>query len=377
MANLNTKNLLRAVSLSAMMTVVACSPGGKTANPDGGTRPSEEAHTPATTMAETSDELILQARDFMEPIPMDAPAIEGVTSTPELVELGQALFFDPRLSATHSISCASCHYPGLGGADNSPFSAGFHGERGGRNAPTVYNAVFNFVQFWDGRAKDLVEQAGGPLVNPVEMASPQAHVTEQILALPGYSPMFAKAFPGETDPVSLENAQKAIAGFEATLITPNAPFDQFLRGDTNALTADQKAGLTLFIDTGCLTCHSGVNLGGTMYQKFGVFSDPGPVYLPPEDKGRGGVTGNAAEDYFFKVPTLRNIVETAPYFHSGSEPDLKRAVAVMAEVQLGQTLTPEEVDQITAFLGSLTGDQPELVIPQLPISDAKSPPPEK
>ena len=377
MANLNTKNLLRAVSLSAMMAVVACSPGGKTASPDGGARPSEEAQTPAPTMAETSDELILQARDFMEPIPMDAPAIEGVTSTPELVKLGQALFFDPRLSATHSISCASCHYPGLGGADNSPFSAGFHGERGGRNAPTVYNAVFNFVQFWDGRAKDLVEQAGGPLVNPVEMASPQAHVTEQILALPGYSPMFAKAFPGETDPVSLENAQKAIAGFEATLITPNAPFDQFLRGDTNALTADQKAGLTLFIDTGCLTCHSGVNLGGTMYQKFGVFSDPGPVYLPPEDKGRGGVTGNAAEDYFFKVPTLRNIVETAPYFHSGSEPDLKRAVAVMAEVQLGQTLTPEEVDQITAFLGSLTGDQPELVIPQLPISDAKSPPPEE
>lgn len=377
MANVKTKKLFLAVSLSAMMAVAACSPGGETAGSVGDETVSEDAQASVPVMAETSDELILRARDFLEPIPVDVPKIEGVTATPELVKLGQALFFDPRLSATHSISCASCHYPGLGGADNSPFSAGFHGERGGRNAPTVYNAVFNFAQFWDGRAKDLVEQAGGPLVNPVEMASPEAHVTEQILALPGYSPMFAEAFPAAPDPVTLENAQKAIAGFEATLTTPNAPFDQFLRGDASALTADQKAGLTLFMDTGCIACHSGVNLGGTMYQKFGVFADPGPVYLPPEDKGRGGVTGNAAEDYFFKVPTLRNIVETAPYFHSGSEPDLKRAVAVMAEVQLGQTLAPEEVDQITAFLGSLTGDQPELVIPPLPVSDAKSPPPEE
>jgi len=377
MADTRTKTLLLAASLSVMMTVVACSPGGEAARPGASEVDSSEAQASSPTLAETTDELILRARDFLEPVPVEAPAIEGVTSSPELIKLGQTLFFDPRLSATHSISCASCHYPGLGGADNSPFSAGFHGERGGRNAPTVYNAVFNFVQFWDGRAKDLVEQAGGPLVNPVEMASPQPHVTEQLLALPGYSPMFAKAFPGETDAVTLENAQKAIAGFEATLITPNAPFDQFLRGDANALTPDQKAGLTLFIDTGCIACHSGVNLGGTMYQKFGVFSDPGPVYLPPDDKGRGAITGNPAEDYFFKVPTLRNIVETAPYFHSGSEPDLKRAVAVMGEVQLGQTLSPEEVDQITAFLGSLTGDQPELVIPLLPVSDAKSPPPDK
>ena len=377
MANVKTKHLFLAASLSALMTVVACSPGGKAASSDSGATASEGAPQSVPAMAETSDELILQARDFLEPVPVSAPTIEGVTATPELVGLGQALFFDPRLSATHSISCASCHYPGLGGADNSPFSAGFHGERGGRNAPTVYNAVFNFAQFWDGRAKDLVEQAGGPLVNPVEMASPEAHVTEQILALPGYSPMFAAAFPGEVDPVTRANAQKAIAGFEATLITPNAPFDEFLRGDSGALTADQKAGLSLFMDKGCTACHSGVNLGGTMYQKFGVFSDPGPAYRPPEDKGRGGVTGNAAEDYFFKVPTLRNITETAPYFHSGSEPDLKRAVAVMAEVQLGQTLSPDEVDKITAFLGSLTGDQPQLVIPQLPVSDAKSPPPEQ
>jgi cytochrome c peroxidase len=329
------------------------------------------------TLAATTDELILRARDLFKPIPLNPPAIPGVDATPGMIALGKALFFDPRLSVTHSISCASCHYPGLGGADNSPTSAGFHGERGGRNAPTVFNSAYNFVQFWDGRAKDLVEQAGGPLVNPVEMASPKAHVTEQLLALPGYLALFQAAFPGQDKPVSLENAQKAIAAFEATLNTPNAPFDTYLRGDANALNAQQKAGLTLFIDKGCAACHSGVNIGGSMYQKFGVVADPGPKYRPPADKGRGAITGKASDDYFYKVPTLRNITLTAPYFHTGSEPDLKKAIDVMAQVQLGQTLTPDETDKIAAFLGSLTGQQPEVAIPQLPASDAKSPPPDK
>lgn len=364
-----TRLSLFAASAAALLLTVACSGDGGSSD-GGGSQVEPE-------LAQTKDPLILKARDLFKVIPLNAPKIDGVASTPELVELGKTLFFDPRLSATHSISCASCHNPGLAGADNSPFSAGFHGARGGRNSPTVLNAVFNFTQFWDGRAKDLIEQAGGPLVNPVEMASPKAHVTEQLLALPGYTTLFAAAFPGQKEPVTLQNAQIAIAAFEATLTTPNAPFDKYLRGEATALDGSQKAGLSLFIDKGCAACHGGTNLGGTMYQKFGVTGDPGPIYRPANDKGRGGVTGNAAEDYFFKVPTLRNIALTAPYFHTGSEPDLKKTIDVMAKVQMGQTLSATEIDQIAAFLGSLTGDQPKVTVPNLPASDAKSPLPDK
>jgi len=328
-------------------------------------------------LAATSDPLITRARDNFEPIPLDVPALPGNPSSAGKVALGKMLYFDPRLSVTHSISCASCHSIGLGGADDSPTSAGFHGERGGRNAPTVFNAVFNFAQFWDGRAKDLEEQAGGPLVNPVEMASPKQHIAEQLNALPGYKPAFARAFPDDPNPVSLANAQRAIALFEATLTTPNAPFDRFLRGDPNALDDKQKAGLTLFMDKGCSSCHSGVNIGGSMYAKFGLVAAPDARYRPAADKGRGTITGKADDDYSFKVPTLRNIALTAPYFHTGSEQDLSRAVDVMAQAQLGQTLTSDETSQIVAFLGALTGDQPRIEIPQLPASGAQSPPPAK
>ena len=344
--------------------------------------PSEQSTTEPKASGEpemvaTTDPLILQARTMFQPVPITAPALPGNTATKEKVELGKMLFLDPRLSATHSISCAACHNIGLGGADNSPTSVGFHGQRGGRNSPTVFNAVFNFAQFWDGRAKDLEDQAGGPMVNPVEMASPEQHVAEQIAALPGYHPAFKKAFPGEPAPISLANAKKAIAAFEATLITPNAPFDRFLRGDPEALSAPQKAGLKLFMDKGCAACHGGVNLGGTMFAKFGVMEAPDAKYRPADDKGRGSITGQAADDYFFKVPTLRNITLTAPYFHTGSEQDLAKVVNVMAKAQLGQTLSATETKNLVAFLGTLTGDQPRIVIPQLPASDANSPPPEK
>lgn len=328
------------------------------------------------TVAST-DPLILRARDLFKPIPLKAPELPGNPATADKIALGTMLYFDPRLSVTHSISCASCHNIGLGGADNSPTSAGFHGTRGGRNSPTVFNAVYNFAQFWDGRAKDLEEQAGGPMVNPVEMASPKQHVAEQLAALPKYRTDFARAFPGEATPVTLANAQKAIAVFEATLITPNAPFDRFLRGEATALDANQKAGLTLFMDKGCSACHAGVNMGGTMYAKFGAVAAPDARYRPVGDKGRGGVTGKAADDYFFKVPSLRNIALTAPYFHTGAEQDLAKVVDVMARAQLGQTLTPAENAAIVAFLHSLTGDQPRIVTPQLPASDARSPLPDK
>ena len=325
----------------------------------------------------TTDALTLQAREVFEPIPIKVPELPRNPANVEKVSLGAKLYFDPRISATHSISCASCHSIGLGGADNSPTSVGFHGTRGGRNSPTVFNSVFNFAQFWDGRAKDLEEQAGGPMVNPVEMASPKQHVAAQLAALPQYRTAFALAFPGDANPVSLVNAQKAIAVFEATLITPNAPFDHFLRGNVAALDTNQKAGLSLFMEKGCTSCHSGVNLGGTMYAKFGMVAAPDAKYRPVGDTGRGAITGNTSEDYFFKVPTLRNIALTSPYFHTGSEQDLTKVVKVMATTQLGQSLTEVEAAQIVAFLGTLTGDQPRIVMPQLPTSDAKSPPPDK
>ncbi len=325
------RSCLAAVSLLVLATGCSKSPVPTTAA-------TSDAAEPPTTAS--NDPLLLRAREVFKPIPLKAPDLPGNPATAEKLALGSMLYFDPRLSATHSISCASCHNLGLGGADNSPTSAGFHGTRGGRNSPTVLNAAYNFTQFWDGRAKDLEEQAGGPMVNPVEMASPKQHVAEQLAALPAYRDDFARAFPGEPSPVTLANAQKAIAVFEATLITPNAPFDRFLRGDAAALDANQKAGLTLFIDKGCSSCHAGVNMGGTMYAKFGAVAAPDVRYRPADDKGRSGVTGKADDDYFFKVPSLRNIALTAPYFHTGSEQDLAKVVDVMARAQLGQSTNP-------------------------------------
>src|SRR5450631_1260043 len=269
-----------------------------------------------------ADELMKAAQLQFKPIPETPPALPENPASPQKLQLGKMLYFDPRLSASHAISCNSCHSVGLGGVDAQETSIGHHWQRGGRNAPTVFNAVFNIAQFWDGRAKDLEAQAGGPMVNSVEMASPTAHVAEQLAATPGYVTAFRAAFPGPTDPVTLENAQRAIAVFEATLITPNAP--------------------------------------------FGVLEKPGASFLPPTDKGRFMVTKTASDEYVFKVPTLRNIALTAPYFHTGKSWDLRQAVAVMGTSQLGAQLTEDEIDKITAFLDSLTGDQPKVVYPTLP-----------
>ncbi len=322
------------------------------------------------------DDLLTRAQQQFQPIPTTPPQLPDNPATPAKVELGKMLYFDPRLSASHTISCSSCHNIGLGGADAEPTSIGHRWQHGGRNAPTVFNAVFNTAQFWDGRAKDLEQQAGGPVVNPVEMASPELHVGEQLKGIPGYHDVFTKAFPGESDLITLANVQKAIAVFEATLITPNAPFDRFLRGEENALSSAQKTGLTLFIDKGCSACHNGINVGGGMYAPFGVVEKPGAELLPPGDKGRFMVTKTASDEYVFKVPTLRNIALTAPYFHSGQAWDLRQAVAVMGTSQVGVQLTADEVDKITAFLDSLTGDQPKVVYPILPPSVAGTPPPQ-
>jgi cytochrome c peroxidase len=324
------------------------------------------AYIAASGSALPADELATSARALFQPVPVAAPALPGNPATPAKVELGAQLFFDPRLSASHSISCNSCHNLGLGGVDGQETSIGHHWQRGGRNAPTVLNAVFNTAQFWDGRAKDLEAQAGGPMVNPIEMASPSAHVAEQLAQIPGYEKEFRKAFAGEAQPVTLANAQKAIAVFEATLITPNSPFDRFLRGDPKALDTAARAGLTLFIDKGCATCHNGINVGGGRYAPFGLVEKPSSEVRPEADKGRFAVTHTDSDEYVFKVPTLRNITLTAPYFHSGKVWDLKEAVGIMAASQLGAKLSDAEAESIVAFLGSLTGEQPHVIVPILP-----------
>jgi cytochrome c peroxidase len=319
-----------------------------------------------TTGVSAQDNLMTAAQARFKPIPATPPALPGNPASPARVELGAMLYFDPRLSASHAISCSSCHNVGLGGGDAQETSIGHQWQRGDRNSPTVLNAVFNTAQFWDGRAKDLEQQAGGPLVNPVEMASPPEHVVEQLGSIPGYVAAFTNAFPGEAQPVTQANVEKAIAVFEATLITPNAPFDRYLKGDTSALSDTQKQGLQLFMDTGCATCHNGINLGGGMYAPFGIVENPGAELLPPNDKGRFTVTRSVSDEYVFKVPTLRNIALTAPYFHTGRSWDLRQAVAVMGVTQLGEQLTADETQKVAIFLESLTGEQPKIVHPILP-----------
>ncbi len=329
-----------------------------------------------TARAPAQDSLLTRARQLFQPIPAAPPALPGNAATAAKVDLGRMLYFDPRLSASHAISCASCHSIGLGGADATETSVGHRWQRGGRNAPTVFNAVFNTAQFWDGRAKDLEQQAGGPVLNPVEMGSPASHVAEQLKGIPGYFGPFTLAFPGQLDPITLANVQKAIAVFEATLITPNAPFDRYLAGQAGALSPSEKDGLRLFMDKGCASCHDGRNLGGGRYAPFGVVEKPGAALLPPDDKGRFMVTKTPGDDYVFKVPTLRNIALTAPYFHTGKAWDLRQSVAVMGTSQLGAQLSDDEVERITEFLRRLTGDQPKVVYPVLPPSVGTTPRPE-
>lgn len=329
----------------------------------------------ACSPAWSQSTLMKQARGLFKPLPDTPPVLPGNPATPAKLMLGKMLYFDPRLSESHSISCNSCHMIGMGGVDLQETSLGHRWQHGGRNAPTVYNAVLDVAQFWDGRAKDLEQQAGGPLVNPVEMGTTEQHVVEQLRGIPGYAPYFAKAFPGTHDAITFENVRRAIAVFEATLITPGARFDRYLKGDENALDATQKAGLALFINKGCAGCHNGINIGGSTYAPFGVVERPGAEILPPDDKGRFAVTKTASDAYVFRVPSLRNVTLTPPYFHSGKSWDLQQAVAIMGSSQLGAQLTDDEVAKITRFLGTLTGNQPSLVLPILPPSAGDTPRP--
>ena len=302
--------------------------------------------------------------------PIDAASVASVVKnneiTPAKIDLGGKLFFDPRLSKSQIISCNSCHNLGTGGVDAGPTSIGHGWAKGPRRAPTVLNAVFNVAQFWDGRAVDLKAQAKGPVQADVEMNNTPAQVEKMLNSMPAYVAEFKAAFPADPKPVSFDNMAKAIEAFEATLTTPNAPFDKFLKGDVNALNDVEKKGLRLFIDKGCAACHGGVNIGGNGYFPFGVAQKPGVEIMPVADKGRSKVTNDVADDFVFRSAPLRNVALRAPYFHTGSVWTLEEAVDLMAKDQLGENLSEPDVKAIVAFLGTLNGDQPKAVYPVLP-----------
>jgi cytochrome c peroxidase len=318
-----------------------------------------------------------RARELFDPIPDAAPVISANLATPEKLELGHMLFFEPRLSRSGIITCNSCHSIGTGGADNIRTSVGHGWQKGPRNAPTVFNAVFNIAQFWDGRAKDLKEQAMGPLQASVEMNSTPERVVATLKSIPEYVELFKKAFPDDADPLTFNNMAAAIEVFEATLLTPNSRFDKYLTGDAKALSAEEERGVALFMDKGCAMCHRGLNLGGEAYFPFGVQKRPGADILPEKDKGRFEVTKTVSDEYVFRASPLRNIALTAPYFHSGEVWDLTQAVAIMGDAQLGTTLTDAESADIAAFLRTLTGDQPKVTYPILPPSSPATPRPEQ
>lgn len=301
-------------------------------------------------------------------LPTTAPAPADNPTTDEKVELGKMLYHDPRLSSTGTVSCASCHNTMLGGEDNRPNSMGVNGQTGGRSAPTVWNAAFNAVQFWDGRAPSLEAQAAGPVTNPIEMGMKDWDaVVARLKTIKGYNEAFAKAF-GD-DSVSKDNATKAIAAYERTLITPNSPYDKYVSGDKEALSEQQVRGMNKVADLGCTTCHSGPAFNGAgSFQRFPVHDNPyfAAQYHFKKDKGLAEVTKNEADEHLFKVPTLRNIALTAPYFHNGSVQTLDEAVKVMAKVQLDKDLSKEEIADIVAFLEGLTGQFPKQTMPTLP-----------
>ncbi|WP_422368730.1 cytochrome-c peroxidase [Pelagibius sp.] len=321
-----------------------------------------------------ASELRDTALEYFKPLPSTIPSVKDNPITPEKITLGKALFFDPRLSASGVFSCYSCHNLATGGDDNLETSIGHGWQKGPRNSPTVLNAVLNEAQFWDGRAEDLKAQAKGPIQAGVEMANTPETVVATLRSMPQYTEWFAAAFAEDAEPISFDNMAKAIEAFEATLITPSA-FDAFLNGDDQAITPEAARGLALFVDKGCVSCHSGVNLGGQGYYPFGLIEKPGADILPPDDKGRFAVTETVDDEYVFRASPLRNVAVTAPYFHSGKVWDLKVAVQIMAESQLGEALSEEEADSIVAFLDSLTGSVPEVTLPVLPAETATTPRP--
>jgi cytochrome c peroxidase len=277
---------------------------------------------------------------------------KGDAPSAEMIDLGRQLYYETRMSKNHDLSCNSCHMLDKYGVDNKPTSSGHKGQLGGRNSPTAYNAALHIAQFWDGRAADVEAQAKGPVLNPIEMAMPSEEAVVGVLkSIPGYRDAFKAAFPGQEMPITYDNMAIAIGAFERGLVTKNSAFDKYLAGDVSALTEGQVAGLDLFVETGCTTCHMGATMGGQMYQKLGLVNP-----YESKDQGRKEVTGNDADALMFKVPSLRNIDMTGPYFHDGSIATLDEAVRLMAHHQLGKDLDAAQVASIVEFLKSATGE---------------------
>lgn len=289
---------------------------------------------------------------------------------PALVELGKKLYFDPRLSKSGFISCNSCHNLSMGGTDNIKSSIGHNWIEGPINAPTVLNSSMNVAQFWDGRAKDLQAQAGGPIANPGEMASNHELAVQILQSIPGYVVEFKKVYGNEK--VTIDQVTGAISAFEETLVTPNSRFDKWLLGNKTAITSKELAGYMLFKNSGCVACHNGAAVGGNSFQKMGLVE---PYKSSNPAQGRIAVTGDDADRFKFKVPTLRNVELTYPYFHDGAANTLSEAVETMGRIQLGRQFTEKENSEIVAFLRTLTGDQPKLMLPILPPSSDTTPRP--
>lgn len=318
------------------------------------------ANTNATFAADNNTQRLLsEASGIFKPLPKDMAAPQFPV-TPERADLGRKLFFDPRISVDGTVSCARCHQPALYGTDGLPKPHGAHDKLNPRNAPTVLNAALQFNAHWRGDRENVEDQAKQALVGPPSFGNPDyAAAIAKLKAILGYVVMFQKAFPNEADPVNEDNWGKAIGSYERTLVTPSR-FDQYLAGDTQALSPVEQRGLQKFIETGCVACHNGPGVGGSMFQKFGVVEDYWKETGSKEiDKGRFDVTHDDADMYVFKVPTLRNVAMTPPYFHDGSVGTLPEAVTIMAKVQLGKTLSAQDVSDIVAFLGSLTGTLPD------------------
>jgi len=302
-----------------------------------------------------------------EPI---SPIEPARITNPQFVELGKKLYFDPRLSLSGFISCNSCHNLSMGGSDNLKSSIGHNWQKGPINAPTVLNSSMSVAQFWDGRAPTLKAQAGGPIANPGEMAFSHELAVGLLKTIPAYEVEFQRAFA--TSGIDIDKVTTAIAAFEETLVTPNSRFDKWLRGDTAALSTDELDGYNLFKSSGCTACHNGPAAGGTSFMKMGVV-EPYRTSSPVE--GRAAVTGKDADRFAFKVPTLRNVELTYPYFHDGAADTLAEAVEVMGRIQLGRRYRPDETAKIVAFLKTLTGDQPQFMLPMLPPSADTTPRP--
>lgn len=351
---INMKKKIIVIGLCIIVAIFSCNQSD-----------TKETKKTAASGTQTEDSTFNFAHNFFKPLPAIAESADNPI-TLEKVKLGKLLYFDTRLSKTGNNSCNSCHNLATYGVDNLPTSKGDAGKFGDRNSPTCLNAAFHVAQFWDGRAKDVEEQAGGPILNPVEMAIPSKDfLVKKLKGTKEYADLFKAAYPTDKDPLTYLNIQKSIGAFERTLVTPS-PFDNYLKGNYAALSADQKEGLKTFMTVGCIQCHNGVVVGGSTFQKFGVYGDYRTfTHSTTNDEGRKKLTKLESDKDFFKVSSLRNVAKTFPYFHDGSVSDLKQAVLIMGKTQLNKDLAEAEVNGIVSFLNSLTGNLPD---------DAKNPP---